>query len=200
MQVREKVEDKELFNQILYGSAKSKREKHWPTPTVSDTFNNGAKETARRKAEGNPFQPSGARIGSSLKDHVLEKRLWPTPTARDFRDGGSNIPGKTDVLGQRVLEDNRIGLPDHQNNLTQSHSVWIGTPRASMRTRTAEWRGNREIDLPAEYAEKKAKEMGGWRLSTIFVAWLMGFPIGWAHLKDTEMPLSRRLDTLSDEQ
>ena len=28
----------------------------------------------------------------------------------------------------------------------------------------------------------------GWRLSTIFVAWLMGFPIEWAHLKDMEMP------------
>jgi len=46
------------------------------------------------------------------------------------------------------------------------------------------------LDVAVQHEENQGKQSG--QLNPEWVAWLMGYPIGWLNLKDSEMPSSRK--------
>ncbi len=123
------------------------RNGRWPTPTAGDAKQSGA---AAYSTE------SGRHAGTTLTDAI---RMWPTPAARDWKSGRSNLIGtNARPLSEVVL-------------------VWP-TPRAAdsiKGRRTPEGAAKERArtngpDLPA---------MAGGSLNPTWVEWLMGFPLGW---------------------
>jgi hypothetical protein len=103
-----------------------------------------------------------------MPEHLIEgteSGLWPTPTARDHKDGTAkscqNVPENC-LLGRAV------------------HTRWP-PPTAS--------RGGMEPD--GKTGRKLTTEVGG-QLNPPWVEWLMGWPIGWTDLKPLGMDKYRR--------
>jgi DNA (cytosine-5)-methyltransferase 1 len=104
-------------------------------------------------------------------------KLWPTPRARDYKDGESVPPS-------------RVKKPSLAT-LGQSVRMWP-TPRAalgmSMRLteNMAKLRHKKYLETEVAYHEHKSKApgTGGGTLNPTWVEWLMGYPLGHTDLKD----------------
>jgi hypothetical protein len=111
----------------------------------------------------------------------IECGLWPTPRAAN---PGSRPNGK----GGKVLEEEvqiSAGLRTRGSKL-------LPTPRAADGTkgiRTAE--GTAKERLRRKNGQDLPTTIGG-RLNPAFVEWLMGYPIGWTDLKDSETQSCRK--------
>lgn len=98
-------------------------------------------------------------------------KLWPTPHGFS-KDGRSNGPSGNE-LGRAV---NRALLPTPTRRDYRS----VGTPERLARARQKSSRG------------QPLTEIAGGSLNPMWVEWLMGYPLGWTDLKDSEMPSSRK--------
>jgi hypothetical protein len=154
-----------------------------------------------------PLVPRTAAIESSSSD----EELWTTPCATDtitvkaqLRPSRIATGRKTDYLARQALMRPRFPTPranergqyqrdrgekgKERPTLTGVAKGWP-TPRSSAnenrqtkRTPSQE-AGNHGLSLAAE--------VGG-QLNPMWVEWLMGFPLGWTALEDSETPLSRK--------
>lgn len=162
------------------------------TPTASDStthwsdkkrFNSLAAEVQKERDEG--WEKYACRTGlpetSDSPGPFPSRLMFPTPRVFMYKDAKEDR-GKGNI-GEVVMKW-----------ATPRSSMWKATGREPSNQKRIAESGAVNIE------EQAADRATGWRLSTIFVAWLMGFPTEWAHLKDTEMPLSPKSDTSSDEQ
>jgi hypothetical protein len=110
------------------------------------------------------------QLAPSMMKHKGCRALWPTPTARDWKDGSAeackNVPANG-LLGRVV------------------HQMW-GTPNAHPRTFSP-----RQQTRPKDEQYQLANQVGG-SLNPQWVEWLMGYPAGWTDLDASEMPSSRK--------
>ena len=84
----------------------------WRTP---DAAAGGSNLPGIQKAldEGHLKRPSGQPIQIRLQDQVKEPRLWPTPTARDYKDNGNPCWWNTEPDVGRMVD----GLPNRVDRL-----------------------------------------------------------------------------------
>jgi hypothetical protein len=134
----------------------------WPTPTTQEVEHPTAKltETGRRKSKKGTTSHS---LG--LADAV---RLWPTPTV----DDANNVNPKA----------NRFhGLVAEVNQYPTMSALGMGNTGSRQKLQKLVEDGS----LTDE--EKRAMTAGnGGKLNPTWVEWLMGFPLGWTDLEDSE--------------
>ena len=194
----------ELTTQVLptsekeSGSWPTRRKKEatkvWRTPTASEP---GVKIENLVPSEGGSIGGNNrhydkntgrlVQVGLSLQVMVEEEKgHWPTPRARDFRDSiGDKLPpsrikdkGK-DTLAQRIVRERleRTGYwPTPMASDNRDRGV-LSDPTVQDRV----MRG-KQVTLSNLVVEKR----GGGTLNPTWVAWLMGWPIGWTDSKPLE--------------
>ena len=130
----------------------------WPTPRAAD---------CQRGPDygGTPGHEGGGNLLGAVK-------MLPTPRASDADRGG-----RGDLIQAVRGNTNRhFANPAKTACETPSSRDWKGMSAASWRSRTS---GDTTPTLP--------DQVGG-QLNPDWVEWLMGFPIGWTDLKDSETP------------
>ena len=134
-------------------SRHAKKGKLWPTPMAADATQERTPEAHyRRQAEKKAANPNLGGLHKPLITAVLERQMWPTPTARDHKDGSycPNVP-VNGLLGR---------------------AVWpTPTTKANQGAPPMQARGQACRNL-------RAATNGG-SLNPQWVEWLMGFPTGW---------------------
>jgi len=143
---------------------------------------------------------------------ATESLLWPTPKAMDCRSAGPGTKDSTIIrrpqsgfglnLAETVQAVTRNLFPTSKASDGErggrgellalvrgkkTRQLW-GTPTAHPRTHTPR-QVNNGIQL--------ANQVGG-ALNPPWVEWLMGFPIGWTDLGDSETPSSPKSQSGSD--
>ncbi|MFD6550080.1 DNA cytosine methyltransferase [Streptomyces sp. NPDC058398] len=156
----------------------------FPTPTAADS-----RGTANFRADGTPY---GNGYGSTLTDAV--RSLLPTPAARDWKSGASNLLGRNarplnevvvNLLPTPKASDGPHGGPNQRDT-----SGWYYLPGQALRL-ADRWVASDGTDYgPAirrwEHVTGRTAPCptepgtcGNRRLSPAFVEWLMGLPAGW---------------------
>jgi hypothetical protein len=144
----------------------------WPTPTTQETIDSmdfDITESGRRKVKNG----EGSR-GLNLARKV---QIWPTVGVRGFTNDG-------DLMGLAKMcesqeEMNGMG---YRASLKKKAKYWP--------TQTAHLAKETNAPSEANRNEPTIASLVGGQLNPMWVAWLMGFPIGWASLKDMETPKS----------
>lgn len=134
------------------GSGSSPPAARWQTPTTAAARSGPA---GLRNSDGFPML-SGQVAALEASGGTVTQR-WPTPNARDWKDSGPT---------QGARKSPNLGVMVH----------WP-TPREQMARRAqhhTESRGRSNLE-----EEVGASVPGGGRLNPSWVAWLMGWPIGW---------------------
>ena len=126
----------------------------WPTPNVP---NGGRVIPADAEWHGIAAYRKDKKMQVGLESAV---RRWPTPTSRDSRSlkGAEHMKSWTGSPG--------LGEAVRKNTLT--------TPTASNKKRSVSFRKGRK---------PSPQEVAGGALNPPWVAWLMGWPIGWTDLE-----------------
>ena len=134
----------------------------WATPNTMDHLPQRSPEALIRQAA---TTRKGRTRPANLREQVCPETvaLWPTPTARDYKDGSAAACRNVPVNGL-------LGRAVHQNRL-------LTTPTASDAVGTHGGGNSRSLRTDA-----------GGQLNPTWVEWLMGYPEGWTELKPSEMP------------
>lgn len=141
----------------------------WATPTVVTAIHPG-------RVKVKPGQQD------NLSAQVHRRMNLPTPRASDADRGG-----RGDLIQAVRGNTNRhFASPAKTACGTPSSRDWKGMSAASWRSRTT---GDTTPTLP--------DQVGG-QLNPDWVEWLMGFPIGWTDLWDSETPSSHKSPNGSD--
>jgi hypothetical protein len=128
-----------------------------------------------------PSAPRTYAIASSSSPNAPAR--WPTATTSD---------AFTDRLQSTQQEDGSM----HSVTLAQAVQRWP-TPRAAdykggsienAKDKAQASRPNGAQNLENEVAKRHPSVPGGGQLNPTWVEWLMGFPIGWTSLEDSETP------------
>ncbi|SUO93998.1 DNA cytosine methyltransferase [Streptomyces sp. S399] len=130
-----------------------------PTPVAAD-----ARGTANFRADGTPY---GTGYGHTLTDAV--RSLLPTPAARDWKSGASNLLGRN----SRPLNEVVVNLLAEIN---RDVGQWIASDGTDYGPAIRRWeqRTGRPAPCPTEPGTR-----GNRRLAPAFAEWLMGLPAGW---------------------
>lgn len=133
----------------------------WATPNTMDHLPQRSPEALLRQAE---TTRKGRTRLANLREQVCPETvaLWPTPTARDYKDGSAKAC-------QNVPVNGLLGRAVHQNRL-------LTTPTASDAVGTNGGGNSRSLRTDA-----------GGQLNPTWIEWLMGYPEGWTVLKPSEM-------------
>jgi DNA (cytosine-5)-methyltransferase 1 len=100
----------------------------WPTPTVGVTEGGEQSDRVEKTKSGGYIlrkknKPDNT-FGAKLSDAVLfeEKKMWPTPTARDHKDSGDNLN-----LYRNKRQDAQLGVVTKRTNPTggQLNPTWV---------------------------------------------------------------------------
>jgi hypothetical protein len=124
--------------------------------------------------------------------------LWPTPQARDWKQGGGQGKRTSPNLNSAVL---MWPTPRYSG----AHATGGGEMGTYRRTPSQEHGGHGRY-LQSEVVEaeiaagrldpatlpKKGERRPGGQLNPTWVEWLMGFPLGWTALPPSATPSSRR--------
>ncbi len=134
----------------------------WATPNTMDYLPQRSPEALIRQAA---TTRKGRTRPANLREQVCPETvaLWPTPTARDYKDGSAKAC-------QNVPVNGLLGRAVHQDRL-------LTTPTASDAVGTSGGGNSRSLRT----------DVGG-QLNPAWVEWLMGFPAGWTVLKPSETP------------
>ena len=127
----------------------------WATPSAMDSLPQRSPEALQRLAE---TARKGRSRPSNLREQVDETTmaLWPTPTARDYKDGGATSCANVPVNGL-------LGRAVHL----------YPTPKAQNARGGGQVHGNGGPSLDV---------VAGGSLNPAWVEWLMGYPVGWTDL------------------
>ena len=139
----------------------------WPTPDAHEGSGGGSAKVASRALARKGREGSGAKIQIQLRDLV---KLWPTPTV-----SGNN---------------NRKGLSGKSGDGLATVARLYPTPWAS------DYKGTGPYGSKSHRHDVKKRNLKGvviepentGSLNPAWVEWLMGFPIGWTDLEDSETP------------
>ena len=115
----------------------------------------------------------------------IESLSWPTPTTQEVEH-----PNATWVKEGQKLRRIGKGKRGHSMGLADAVQTWP-TPQASSWGSTGHRMilGKRVLDGTISETDKKQMTSGnGGRLNPTWVEWLMGFPLGWTDLEDSETP------------
>ncbi|MFF0125692.1 DNA cytosine methyltransferase [Streptomyces mirabilis] len=163
----------------------------FPTPTAADS-----RGTANFRADGTPY---GNGYGSTLTDAV--RSLLPTPAARDWKSGASNLLGRNARPLNEVVV-NLLPTPTaHRYGRNRSASQnassrpsieylardladgqqWVTAEGTDFGPAIRRWEHvtGRPAPCPTEPGTR-----GNRRLSPVFAEWLMGLPAGWVTAVD----------------
>jgi hypothetical protein len=137
-----------------------------PTPNVAGGGNPPEILTPHK---GHFVRPSGKKAHFSLDQYA---KMFPTPSSRDGKDS----PGMSQTG------------PDGRNRLDQLARVIYATPTADDANNATRESGA----FQSLTRQVVSSEMIGGQLNPTWVEWLMGYPLGWTALKDSETPSSRK--------
>ena len=142
-----------------------------PTPVTFDHRKPNKKERIKLKAEGK------SKYGMELRDYVT---MFPTPMAKE--GPGGQIMKLTDAVQISIGKKPKYYKPKEKDKMKYP------TPAARDWKDTGDIKNWKSLDkyqtsLPKEVA--KESEVTG-QLNPTWVEWLMGFPLGWTDLKDSE--------------
>lgn len=134
----------------------------WQTPNVP---NGGRVNPAEMSPTG--IMPDGRKrqVGLEHQVKMVERGLWPTPAARDYK-GANSMEHLTRESGNR----------NHADQLANAVKLFP-TPRSQ----SAKSPRNPE-DPQAKY---ELQTIVGGQLNPEWVEWLMGFPLGWTSLPES---------------
>jgi DNA (cytosine-5)-methyltransferase 1 len=155
-----------------------------PTPKASDSTG-----TANFRVDGTPY---GNGYGSTLTDAV--RSLLPTPAARDWKSGASNLLGRNarplnefvvNLLPTPKASDGPHGGPNQRDTQGRYYlpgqavrldDQWIASDGTDYGPAIRRWEHvtDRAAPCPTEPGTR-----GNRRLSPAFVEWMMGLPAGW---------------------
>ena len=161
----------------------------WRTPDV------GAGGTSGLLKKGIRFRKNGQPITVRLVDQVNnpdfwppEIGMWPTPSAHPAGEGPL-LDKVTDKEGNAPKRNERVYNPDTgkhvQVTLNRAVKLWrtpsaqIIEPKSSVKKLSGRTPKDPQVGL--------AGQVGG-SLNPTWVEWLMGFPLGWTDLEDSETP------------
>ena len=149
-------------NPTLLGAARM-----WPTPRAQMGSLNQPSADKPHKGGGKPKRLE-VEVG---------RRMWPTPTGRDYKDGMAksceNVPVNS-LLGRAV----------HRWPTPNTSDAWFSqiTPEVAQKNIAEGGRGNSQLA-----ARVIAGQTGG-QLNPTWVEWLMGYPLGWTDLNVSATP------------
>ena len=177
----------------------------WPTPTVVTRPMEGNVRMFRAKIQSGEMteQEAEAMLGKSVWEAQGKiPASWPTPTASDYieRKSTQQTPGSMHSVS---LPDAVRMWPtptvDDANNVNPKANRFHGlvaevnhypTPTyGKLAGGTGGFNQIEELYLSEQITleEKKAMQAGnGGKLNPMWVEWLMGFPLGWTDLEDSE--------------
>lgn len=130
----------------------------WPTPNIDGFRSDGELKILSRTLSGHSEYIGMTKRACKSK----REKYWPTPRANDAEKRGD-----FDVTNPRN-----------------------GLPAAAKMFPTPTSHNHKETGAPSQQNRNTVQlgDMVGGQLNPTWVAWLMGFPIGWASLKATETP------------
>jgi len=125
-----------------------------------------------------------------------EPGLWATPQERDYRTGEGHR-WENEQERSRNLNDQVANTMGYKMWATASSRDWKDNPGEWMfnATNPDGSERNRTDQLARQVYVAENTQSGS--LNPTWVEWLMGYPIGWTDLKDSEMPSSRKSHTKS---
>lgn len=134
----------------------------WPTPRSGKTTDENAETWMKRKEAGNVSTPP----------LNLVVKMWRTPTAYDWKNTGCSTQTylSDQVRPEQVTNAKKLWPTPSSNNGTGGCTGLAGGS------------GNRE-KLYSVMGEEEGKKLGCGSLNPDWVAWLMGWPIGWESLE-----------------
>ena len=178
----------------------------WPTPRVSDTEGGIVQNVEYENGSFSRLNADGVRWGVKLKDAVnhVEKQQWPTPRARDYKDGASTNsynygmtlgraaatwPTPTaspsgmyaesdETTEKRPKSDNFITLARAVNHLEKQQ--WPTPTAREGKDGTAEACKNVPTNGLLGRTIHEGQNQPTAALNPDWVEWLMGVPIGWS--------------------
>jgi DNA (cytosine-5)-methyltransferase 1 len=178
---------------------------NWPTSTVSDVYADNLKSSQQTDGSMHsvslahavqmwPTPRSNPAMASLITpeiahdpkrfpnlETVVGRRMWPTPTTQEVEHPEAELT----ETGRRKSKD---GETSHSLGLADAVQMWPTMTANGMGSS-----GHRELlekhvnsgDITQD--EKKQMSAGnGGRLNPTWVEWLMGFPLGWTDLEDSE--------------
>jgi hypothetical protein len=192
----------------------------WPTPTQNGNYNqkgisknagDGLATAVRmwptasaRDWKDTPGMSEKGKDGRNRTDQLARKvyqqeRRWLTPNSMD------SLPVRGEEALKKQHDSNRAGRTTHSTLREQvayppPKALWP-TPKANkvhpmITEENREKLANRnKANLEEVIAGDCGKATG--QLNPNWVEWLMGYPIGWTDLKDSEMPSCRKSPTKS---
>ncbi len=141
----------------------------WATPNTMDYLPQRSPESLQRLAT---VSKKGAKRLSNLREQVNPEtlRMWPTPTARDYKDGNAKSCRNVPVNGL-------LGRAVHL----------YPTPKTGARLcgGSGNYQQLKELEASGQITEEECHSMlvdNGGQLNPMWVEWLMGFPVGWTDL------------------
>lgn len=143
----------------------------WATPNTMDSMDCRSYEAMKRQAttggRKGRNRPSNLReqvnplMCQAYEDASAEAKLWPTPTARDYK-GANSL--------EHLTQPKTPGNIHHVDQLANAVKLYTTPCAADSQGSTG---GNNHRSLRTDVAGQ---------LNPTWVEWLMGFPIGWTDL------------------
>lgn len=151
--------------------AQGKIPEMWPTARASAAMAENL-DTVRARVERR------GRLGSKLEESVA---MWPTPTTQEIEHPDAILNEK----GRRVSKD---GKNSHSLGLADAVQMWRTPQSNDSKNGVVRHREKSlQVMLGGALATSDPSLIGG-KLNPMWVEWLMGFPLGWTDLKDSETP------------
>jgi hypothetical protein len=202
-----------------------------PTPMAVDATKVGKlytpEEHYRRQAEKKAANPNLNELHKPLITAVLERQMWPTPTAQDAKNNAGpsqwdrnsdplNVavqrwPTPTARLGDpRGPQGKRFLNPARSNDLDDAVDAVEKGMWPTPTTSDASGGGNRNSAGSKAHAgvsltdacltgdSSTPRSVVSGQLNPVWVEWLMGFPTGWTVSKPSVTPSSPRSPNGSD--
>ena len=160
-----------------YKDASREANRFWRTP---DTCQGGemSPEMSDYVADNKLCRPSGGHQTLRLQDQVKNPKFWPTPTTQEIEHTDMDIS----ETGRRMTLDGN-----------DSHSMCLADKVKWPTSTTRDWKGARKPEtLKAKGRDERnslpdaIEYQNGGQLNPDWVAWLMGWPIGWEALQPFE--------------
>jgi DNA (cytosine-5)-methyltransferase 1 len=155
---------------------KSGTPRMWPTPSAQQAGDGDFIETLQTK-DGKPAEPGQRAYNPKTGKHsqvTLNRavKMWPTPTARDYKDTGPNTNYEKIAKKGKLAGAVMWPTPQAADNRDRGN---MSTPAIKRRIEKG-----KQVMLSMSVSEKSGA------LNPEWVEWLMGFPSGWTNLKESQ--------------
>ena len=165
----------------------------WATPTTMDSLPPRSPEATKKMQEGHR---KGRKRPSNLREQVDPKtmEMYPTPTTKGF---GHASEGQTMMFRSKV-ENGELTEAEAQammNGVTlrpPRMEEWnYPTPTSSLKKHSYNgnkdfWENRVEKGRQMDLGMKMYQTEGDGRLNCDWTEWLMGYPIGWTNLEESQ--------------